>query len=256
MAHGRAAGRPPAEVAALRHGLELGLGLIDTAEMYGDAESVVGEAIAGRRDEVFLVSKVLPHHATLRGTIQACEASLRRLGTDWIDLYLLHWPGNVPLEETVEAFDRLRTDGKIRQFGVSNFDAADLDELWTLDTGRQAVTDQVLYNLTRRGPETGLLPWCRARGLPVMAYSPIEQGRLLRDPLLREVARRHDATPAQIAIAWVLQQHLVCAIPKAADPEHVEQNAAALDIALTEEDLADLDRRFPAPDGPVPLEML
>ncbi|PXY32641.1 aldo/keto reductase [Prauserella muralis] len=247
-----------AEAAALRHGLDLGLGLIDTAEMYGDggAEAVVGEAIRGRRDEVFLVSKVLPHNAGLRGTVEACERSLTALRTDHLDLYLLHWRGGVPLAETLEAFERLRAEGKIRHFGVSNFDAADLAELWEHPAGRQAGTDQVLYNLTRRGPEFDLLPWCRDRRMPVMAYSPIEQGRLLHDDVLRTVADRHGASPAQVAIAWVLHQPLVCAIPKAATREHVEQNAAALELALTEQDLADLDRRFPAPSTATPLEML
>ncbi|RBM17989.1 oxidoreductase [Prauserella sp. PE36] len=247
-----------AEVEALRAGLDLGLTLIDTAEMYGDggAEEVVAEAIAGRRDETFLVSKVLPHNASLRGTIEACERSLRRLGTDRLDLYLLHWRGGHPLAETLRALERLRADGKIRHFGVSNFDREDLRETWRTPCGEQVVTDQVLYNLTRRGPEFDLLPWCRERGVAVMAYSPIEQGRLLRDRVLAEVAERHGATPAQIAIAWVLHQPGVCAIPKAATREHVEQNAAALEVRLTQEDLSALDTRFPPPTRPEPLEVL
>ncbi|MEU3269962.1 aldo/keto reductase [Saccharomonospora sp. NPDC006951] len=246
------------EVAALRHGLDLGLGLIDTAEMYGDggAEAVVGEAIAGRRDEVFLVSKVLPHNASREGTIAACERGLSLLGTDHIDLYLLHWPGDVPLEETLSAFARLREDGKIRHFGVSNFDTADMNTLWSTPHGPESAVNQVLYNLTRRGPEFDLLPWCGRQGVPVMAYSPIEQGRLLRDPVLREVARRHEASPAQIAIAWVLSRQGICAIPKAATIAHVEQNAAALDIELSEQDLTELDERFPAPRRATPLEIL
>ena len=246
------------EVAALRHGLGLGLGLIDTAEMYGNggAEEVVGEAIAGRRDEVFLVSKVFPHNASRTGTGEACERSLRRLGTDHLDLYLLHWRGGTPLAETLEAFEGLRASGKIRYFGVSNFDTDDMRELWEHESGRRIATNQVLYNLTRRGIEYDLLPWCREREVPVMAYSPIEQGRLLGDSELKRIADRHSATPAQIAIAWVLAAEGVCAIPKAATREHVEQNHAALDIELSEEDLAALDVRFPAPGHAVPLEIL
>jgi diketogulonate reductase-like aldo/keto reductase len=247
-----------AEAAALRHGLDLGLGLIDTAEMYGSggAEQVVGTAIAGRRDEVFLVSKVYPHNASRRGAVEACERSLRRLGTDHLDLYLLHWRGSTPLQETLDAFEQLRADGKIRHFGVSNFDPEDMAELFTGDLGRQSATNQVLYNLTRRGIELDLLPWCRQQGLPVMAYSPIEQGRLLGEPVLQRVAERHSATPAQVAIAWVLAQDGVCAIPKAATGAHVEQNRAALDIQLSAADLAELDAGFPAPPHPGPLEIL
>ncbi|QUH04315.1 aldo/keto reductase [Saccharopolyspora erythraea] len=246
------------EVEALRRGLDLGVGLIDTAEMYGNggAEEVVGEAIAGRRDEVFLVSKVFPHNASRRGAVEACERSLRRLNTDRIDLYLLHWRGGTPLAETLEAFEQLRADGRIRYFGVSNFDPDDMRELWEHELGRQSVTDQVLYNLTRRGVEYDLLPWCGEHALPVMAYSPIEQGRLLGDAVLKQVAQRHSATPAQVAIAWVLATEGVCAIPKAATAEHVEQNHAALEIRLSDEDLADLDARFPAPGRAVPLEIL
>ncbi|MER7012015.1 aldo/keto reductase [Saccharopolyspora sp. NPDC000359] len=255
---GERRGQRAAEVAALRHGLDLGVGLIDTAEMYGSggAEEVVGAAIAGRRDEVFLVSKVYPHNASRRGAVEACERSLRRLGTDHLDLYLLHWRGSTPLVETLEAFEQLRADGKIKRFGVSNFDPDDVDELFASDLGRQSATNQVLYNLTRRGNEVDLLPWCREQRLPVMAYSPIEQGRLLGEPALHRVAERHSANPAQVAIAWVLAQDGVCAIPKAATPEHVEQNRAALDVELTAEDLAELDAAFPAPKHPVPLEIL
>ncbi|WP_344679739.1 aldo/keto reductase [Saccharopolyspora taberi] len=246
------------EVAALRRGLDLGVGLIDTAEMYGNggAEEVVGAAMSGRRDEVFLVSKVFPHNASRRGTVEACERSLRRLGTDHIDLYLLHWRGGTPLAETLEAFEGLRDSGKIRYFGVSNFDPGDLRELWEHELGRAIATNQVLYNLTRRGIEYDLLPWCRQQELPVMAYSPIEQGRLLGDSELGRIADRHSATPAQVAIAWVLASEGVCAIPKAASEEHVEQNHAALEIELSEEDLAALDARFPAPGHAVPLEIL
>jgi diketogulonate reductase-like aldo/keto reductase len=246
------------EIAALRLGLDLGMTLIDTAEMYGNgaAEELVGEAIAGRRDEVFLVSKVLPGNATRSGTIAACERSLHRLRTDRLDLYLLHWRGGTPLEETLGAFETLARAGKIRHFGVSNFDLADMDEMWALEGGAAAATDQVLYNLTRRGIEWDLLPWCRERGVPIMAYSPIEQGRLLRHPELRAVAARHGATPAQAALAWVLRQDDVIAIPKAGDSRHVRENRVALDLHLAEEDLAALDRAFPPPAGPRSLEML
>ncbi|MEV0701301.1 aldo/keto reductase [Saccharopolyspora sp. NPDC050389] len=247
-----------AEVAALRRGLDLGLGLIDTAEMYGSggAEEVVGAAIAGRRDEAFLVSKVYPHNAGRRDAVAACERSLRRLGTDHLDLYLLHWRGSTPLAETLDAFEQLRADGKLRHFGVSNFGPGDMSELFESELGRRSATNQVLYNLTRRGIELDLLPWCREQGLPVMAYSPIEQGRLLGEPALRRVAERHSVTPAQIAIAWVLAQDGVCAIPKASTVAHVEQNRAALDIELSAADLAELDAGFPAPPHPVPLEIL
>ena len=247
-----------AETAALRHGLDLGIGLIDTAEMYGSggAEEVVGEATDGRRDEVFLVSKVFPHNAGRRGAIEACERSLRRLRTDHLDLYLLHWRGGTPLSETIDAFEELRDSGKIRHFGVSNFDSDDMRELWTQESGSGCAVNQVLYNLTRRGIEFDLLPQCRERELPVMAYSPIEQGRLLGDPVLERVAERHGATPAQIAVAWVLAGDGLCAIPKAATRDHVEQNHAALGIRLSADDLADLDAQFPAPERPTPLEIL
>lgn len=247
-----------AEADALRHGLDLGLGLIDTAEMYGNggAEEVVGRAITGRRAEVFLVSKVFPHNAGRRGAIEACERSLRRLGTEYLDLYLLHWRGGTPLRDTLAAFEELRESGKIRDFGVSNFGVADMDELWSHDAGREIATNQVLYNLTRRGIEVDLLPWCEQRRLPVMAYSPIEQGRVLGDPVLRRVADRHGASPAQVAIAWVLRQDGVCAIPKAATPGHVADNLAALDVRLDREDLDELDAEFPAPEHAVPLEIL
>jgi diketogulonate reductase-like aldo/keto reductase len=250
--------RRQSEIAALRTGLDLGLTLIDTAEMYADggAEELVGDAIAGRRDDVFLVSKVLPEHATRRGTIAACERSLRRLRTDRLDLYLLHWRGDAPLEATLEGFTALLRAGMIRHWGVSNFDVRDMEELVRLPGGASVATDQVLYNLTRRGIEWDLLPWCRQRRIPIMAYSPIEQGRMLKHPVLRKVAGRHGATPAQVALAWLLRQDLMIAIPKAATPDHVRQNRAALDISLTDPDLVELDRTFPPPDGPRPLEML
>jgi diketogulonate reductase-like aldo/keto reductase len=251
-------------VAALRLGMELGMTLIDTAEMYGEggAEEVVGEAIAGRRDEVFLVSKVYPHHADRRGVQEACERSLRRLGTERIDLYLLHWRGSVPLAETLEAFARLREQGKIADFGVSNFDFDDMQEVAALPGGELVATDQVLYNLAQRGIEWDLLPWCRERHMPVMAYSPLEsnpqeQAGLLGRPELAAVARRHGATPAQVALAWVLRQDGVVAIPKAVRPQHVRENRAALELAqaLQSTDLAELDAGFPPPRRRRPLAM-
>ncbi|MEU7479876.1 aldo/keto reductase [Lentzea sp. NPDC042327] len=244
------------EVTALRLGLDLGMTLVDTAEMYADggAEEVVSEAVEGRRDEVFLVSKVLPRNASAAGTVRACEASLRRLGTDRIDLYLLHWRGRVPFEQTLDGFAALVEAGKIRHWGVSNFDVADMSELTALSGFCQ--TDQILYNLSRRGPEHDLLPWLAERSIPVMAYSPVEQGRLLRSPVLAEVARRHDASPAQVALAWVLRRPGVTAIPKSSSPEHVRENAAAVDLDLTVQDLSDLDTAFPPPDGPEPLDVL
>ncbi|MFN8536791.1 MAG: aldo/keto reductase [Thermomicrobiales bacterium] len=250
--------RRASEIAALRLGLDLGMTLIDTAEMYaeGGAEELVGEAITGRRDEVFLVSKVMPQNASRRGTIAACERSLRRLKTECIDLYLLHWRGRTPLAETIEAFGTLIREGKIRSWGVSNFDPADMAELVHAHDGAAVATNQVLYNLTRRGIEYDLLPWCQQRGLPIMAYSPIEQGRLLGNRVLGAVAVRHGATPAQVALAWLLRQEGIIAIPKTGDPDRVRENHAALAVRLTEQDLADLDRAFPPPTGPRPLEML
>jgi diketogulonate reductase-like aldo/keto reductase len=246
------------EIAALRLGLDLGMALIDTAEMYADgaAEELVGEAIAGRRDQVFLVSKVLPHNATKNGTIAACERSLRRLGTDRLDMYLLHWRGQVPVEETVAGFLALKQARKIRHWGVSNFDLADMEELFMMPGGAQAATDQVLYNLMRRGVEFDLLPWCRANRIPLMAYSPIEQGRLLSNPALHAVAAHHDATPAQVALAWVLRIDSVIALPRTRNLEHVRKNRLALELQLTPEDLATLDNAFPPPVGKVPLQML
>jgi len=246
------------EVAALKLGLDLGITLIDTAEMYasGGAEEVVAEAIAGRRDETFLVSKVLPSNASRAGVKRACESSLKRLATDRIDLYLLHWPGSVPLSETVAAFEALKTEGKIRHWGVSNFDTDEMEDLVGMPNGGNVQTNQVLYNLSRRGPEFDLAPWCVKRGIPLMAYSPVEQGALARNARLEAVAARHNATAAQIALAWVMAQEGVIAIPKAGRQEHVRQNAAALDIKLTAEDLADLDRAFPPPTRKRGLEMI
>jgi diketogulonate reductase-like aldo/keto reductase len=246
------------EVAALRLGLELGVGLIDTAEMYGEggAEEIVGEAVAGRRDQAFIVSKVYPHNASRRGAIAACERSLRRLKTDRIDVYLLHWRGSVPLAETIAAFDQLKRDGKILSYGVSNFDTDDMEELEAVPGGAASTTNQVLYNLTRRGVEWDLLPWCRKHRVPVMAYSPIEQARMLDKPALTQLAARRGVTPAQLALAWLLHQENVVVIPKAGSLEHVRENAAALDIELSAELLGDLDRAFPPPTGKKSLAML
>jgi len=246
------------EVAALRLGFDLGMTLVDTAEMYADggAEALVGEAIAGRRDELFLVSKILPENATKPGTVAACEHSLRRLRTDRLDLYLLHWRGNVPLEETLDAFAALVDAGKIRYWGVSNFDVVDMIELWRIGGGAKVATDQVLYNLTRRGIEYDLMPWCLDRKIPIMAYSPLEQGPLLDHSELKNVAARHNATPAQIALAWLLRQDSVVAVPKAANVAHLQENYAALERHLTKEDLAALERAFPPPIEAIPLAML
>ncbi len=245
------------EAAALRLGLDLGMTLVDTAEMYaeGGAEEVVAEAIAGRRSDVFLVSKVYPHNAGGRKLEAALERSLKRLRTDALDLYLLHWRGSVPLEDTVEAMERMRRAGKIRRWGVSNLDIDDLEELGPALA--DCTIDQVLYNLEHRGVEFDLLPFCRGRGMPVMAYSPVGQGgALLRDPALQAVARRLGATPAQVAIAWTLRQGGVISIPKAADAEHVRLNAAAGELRLAPEDLAALDAAFPPPKRKQSLAML
>jgi diketogulonate reductase-like aldo/keto reductase len=247
MGERKAAAR--AEVAALRLGLDLGMTLIDTAEMYGEggAEEVVGEAIAGRRDEVFLVSKVYPHNASTKGVPAACARSLKRLRTDRIDLYLLHWRGRFPLAETVAAFEVLRAAGQIRFWGVSNLDAEDMEELTGVPGGGACAADQVLYHPGARGIEFDLLPWCRDRNLPVMAYSPLGQGGLLRSRALRSVAQRHGATPAQVAIAWGLRHPNAISIPKAVAPEHVRENAGAGAITLTAEDVAAIDAEFPPP---------
>ncbi len=250
--------RRAGEIAALNRGIDLGMTVLDTAEMYADggAEELVGEAVAGRRDEVFLVDKVLPGDADRRGTVAAAERALRRLRTDRIDLYLLHWRGRHPLAETVAAFHELRERGMIRYWGVSNLDVDDLDELVAAG-GDGLVTDQVLYNLTRRGPEWDLLPWCREHGVPITAYSPIEQGRLLGSPALHDIAAAHGATPAQVALAWVLGQgDDVVAIPKSADVAHVEENRGALAVTLTADDRAGLDRAFPPPERKRRLEIL
>lgn len=246
------------EIAALRLGLDLGMTLVDTAEMYasGASEELVGEAIKGRRDEVFLVSKVLPSNASRKGTVTACERSLRRLGTDRLDLYLLHWRGRFPLAETLNGFNDLVKAGKIRYWGVSNFDVADMEELVKLPGGDRVAANQVLYNLTRRGIEFDLLPWQEKRNIPVMAYSPVEQGDLAGHPRLQGVAARHGASPAQVALAWALRRPDVIAIPKAGTTGHVRENFAALELKLTAQDLAELDQAFPAPTGKRPLEMI
>lgn len=247
-----------AEIASLRAGLDQGLNLIDTAEMYGEGrtESLVGEAIAGRRDEVFLVSKVYPHNASRRAMPAACAASLKRLKTDRIDLYLLHWQGSVPLQETIEAFERLREAGHIRHWGVSNLDLPAMQSLWSLPEGRALQANQVLYNLARRGIEWDLLPWQQRHGIATMAYSPIEQGRLLRHAGLAAFARQRGLTPVQVALAWVLAREDVIAIPKTGQVARLEENIAALRTPLSAEDLAELDAMFPPPRRAAPLEML
>src|SRR5438128_12268417 len=239
------------EAAAVRLGIELGMTLIDTAEMYGGggAEEMVARAAEGVRDDLFIVSKVYPHNASRTGVVAACERSLKRLGTDRIDLYLLHWRGSIPLAETIEGFERLKRDGKIRYHGVSNFDRADMAEWVALQGGEASAADQVLYNLTRRGPEWDLLPWCRERGIAIMAYTPLGQGSMLRDRALVEIARGRGATPTAIALAWLLRQDGTIVIPKASRPEHVRENRGALEVELTAEDLAALDRAFPPPTG-------
>ena len=246
------------EIATLQRGIDLGMTLIDTAEMYGEGESetLIGTAIKGRRDRAFLVSKFYPHHASLRGTQTACEGSLKRLGVDCLDLYLLHWRGNVPLQETVEALERLRTQGKIRHWGVSNLDTADMQELCDQPDGHRVAANQVLYNLSRRSIEWDLLPWCAERRIPLMAYSPIEQARLLRHSGLRDLARRLGMTPSQLALAWLLQHDQLIAIPRTSTRVHLEENFTALQCALDAATLAELDRMFPPPRRASPLEML
>jgi diketogulonate reductase-like aldo/keto reductase len=255
--------RRQSEIAALRLGLDLGMTLIDTAEMYGEgaAEELVGEAIADRREEVFLVTKVYPYNATRRGAVEACARSLQRLKTNYIDLYLLHWRGDVPLTETLEAFQLLKEKGRIRDYGASNFDVDDMEEASVGRGGDEIATDQVLYNLAHRGIEWDLIPWCRARRIPIMAYSPVghgsaEQRRMLGHLNIRTIASRHDATPAQVALAWLLRQPDMVAIPKASKPEHVRENRAVLEIELTDGDIKELDKAFPPPDRKIPLEML
>ena len=246
------------EIETLQLGIDLGATLIDTAEMYGDgrAEELVGEAITGRREKVFVVSKVLPNHASRRGTVNACEKSLKRLKTDHLDLYLLHWRGGVPFAETIAALNELKKAGKIRHYGVSNLDLADMQEFTAEKGGDAVATNQLLYNLTRRGIEADLLPWLRARRIPVMAYSPLEQARLIDDKRLAAFARSHGMTPAQAALAWLLARDDVIVIPKSARPERLRENLGALEHSLTAAQCAELDRIFPPPTGPRALEML
>ncbi len=244
------------EIASLRLGIELGLTLIDTAEMYADggAEKVVAQAIAGGRNEVFLVSKMLPEHATRRDTIRACERSLRRLKTDRLDLYLLHWREEIPLSETLEAFNKLLHAGKIRYWGVSNFDLADMKELVGSLFGAGVAANEVMYNVNRRGIEYALMPWCRRRHIPIIAYSPLDQGQLVRSRKLKDVAARHGATLAQVALAWLVRQKGVIAIPKTKSQAHVRENHAALELRLDKHDRETLDRIFPPPTKKKPLE--
>src|SRR5204863_1651130 len=242
----------------LRTGIDLGMTAIDTAEMYADggAERVVGKAIEGRRDDVFVITKVYPWNATRGLMPKACERSLRRLRTDRIDLYLLHWRGSVPLAETLAGFARLQRDGKIRHHGVSNFDLDDMQEWFALAGGDSVAANQILYNLSRRGPEWELIPWCRERRIAIMAYTPLGQGRMLQHKARAEIAARHGATAAQVALAWLLKQDGTMVIPKATRPEHVRENRGALDLRLTADDVAALDRAFPPPKGPTALGML
>ena len=246
------------EIATLRLGLDLGITLIDTAEMYGDgrSEEIVAEAVEGRRDGVFLVSKVSPNHASRQGVVTACERSLARLRTDRIDLYLLHWRGSVPFAETLEAFAALQKAGKIHHFGVSNLDLADMQELTSAPGGAAVATNQLLYNLARRGIEWDLLPWLRERRIPVMAYSPIEQARLIQNTKLVDFAERYSMTPAQASLSWLLANDNVIVIPKTGHRERLKENIGALEHILTQAQLAELDRLFPPPTGPRPLEML
>ena len=246
------------EAKAIRLGIELGMTLIDTAELYGNggAEEMLAPAIKDVRDKLFIVSKVLPYNASKKGTIAACEKSLKRLGTDRIDLYLLHWRGSHPFAETLDAFLELQARGKIRHHGVSNLDRAEIAEWARLPGGERLATDQILYNLSRRGPEWDLIPWCRERGVPVMAYTPLGQGSFLTKPALAEIARRHGGSPARVALAWLLAQPQTIVIPKASSLEHVRDNRAALDLALSPEDVAALDRAFPPPKGRTALGML
>jgi diketogulonate reductase-like aldo/keto reductase len=250
--------RAQEEVRAIRTGLDLGMNLIDTAEMYGEggAEEMLGEALNGRRDEVFLISKVYPHNAGRKAAIQACERSLKRLKMETIDLYLLHWRGTVPLHETVEAFESLVKAGKIRYWGVSNFDTSDMEELFSLPGGNEVQTNQVLYNLQQREMEWSLYPLCQKRRIPIMAYCPLGQGALAKNKVLQSIAKQHQATAAQIALAWLLRKEDIISIPKAVKLEHLQQNAQALEIQLSKEDILLLEQTFPGPKKPVTLEII
>ena len=255
---GERKGEKGREVAALKLGLDLGLKLIDTAEMYGEggAEEVVAAAVEGRRDDVFIVSKVYPHNASLRGTIAACERSLKRLGTDRIDLYLLHWRGSYPLSETVDVFERLKRDGKIRHWGVSNLDTEEMDELVAVKNGNRCAANQVLYHLGSRGIEHELQPWCRARKMPIMAYCPLGQGPLVKKPAIQAIAKARGVPAAAVALAWTMRGGDVIAIPKSSSLEHTRENAAAADLVLSDEEFAALDKAFPPPSAPTPLAIL
>lgn len=246
------------EIKALQRGIELGMSVIDTAEMYGDgrSERLVAEAIEGRRDNVFLVSKVLPSNASYRGTKEACVKSLRRLKTDYLDLYLLHWRGRYPLEDTITAMLELQQQGKIRQWGVSNFDVDDMEELYGITKGNTCATNEVLYNLSRRGIEYDLIPWCEENRIPLIAYSPIERGELMRNKTIKDIAQRNGLTAAQIALAWVLQHPSILAIPKARSISHIEENFKSLSIKLDTNGLNLLDKAFPQPIRKVALEMI
>ncbi|AVA22044.1 MULTISPECIES: aldo/keto reductase [unclassified Rhizobium] len=255
---GETIARAEDEIASLKAGLDLGMTLIDTAEMYGDggAEEIVGKAIKGQRDKVFIVSKVYPMNASRKGAIEACERSLKRMKIDRIDLYLLHWRGEYPLAETVAAFEALKAAGKIGAWGVSNFDVDDMEELLAVPDGGNVAANQVLYNLGRRGIEYDLLPWCQERNIPIMAYSPIEQGRLAHHPDLIHIAKTYQATPAQVALAFLLERDGVIAIPKTSNPQRVAENRDAVSLDITDEDWATLDAAFPPPARKKPLEML
>ena len=243
------------EADAIRFGLDLGMTLIDTAEMYHDAEIVVGKALKGRREDAYVVSKVLPGNASFQGTIKACEKSLKRMGVEYMDLYLLHWPGSYPVQETLDAFVRLQEQGKITAYGVSNFDVSEMEEAWECPGGSNIATNQVLYNLERREVEWELLAWCRQQNVPLMAYSPLNKGRL-DVTALKGVAQRHNASPYQVALAWLLHQDNVIVIPKSAKRDHIKENHAAGDISLTSADLEEINRAFPPPTGTSSLKMV
>ncbi len=254
---GEKASQKQAEIDALKLGINLGMTLIDTAEMYGEggAERVVSEAISDRRQEVYLVSKFYPYNASYQGVIKACGRSLSRLKTDYLDLYLLHWRGSIPLAETLYGLQHLKQSGKILDYGVSNFDTDDMEEAESLASGKEIVTNQVLYNLIHRGIEWDLLPWCQKRSIPIMAYSPVEQRAFVNDSRLKNIAVKHNATPTQIALSWLLHQDNVISIPKATNPQHIKQNLAALDIDLTQEDIKEIDRAFKPPSRKMSLAM-
>lgn len=240
------------EIKALRHGIDLGMTLIDTAEMYGN-EDLVGEAVRGCREKAFLVSKVLPSNASYEGTKRACERSLNRLGTDYIDIYMLHWIGHYPFSETIRAMVELQKEGKILQWGMSNLDVADMKHILSLQHGENCVTNQVLYNLANRGVGFDLIPWCAQHNIPVMAYTPHGEGRLRNNKAIAEIAKRHNATPTQVILSWTIRNSNVIAIPKTGSMEHVEENRHSIEITLTKDDLRDIDNIFPAPTQKIPL---